>query len=734
MPPTAVATRRVTFRAMISLARRTLVALLGCAITATAMPAQAPACRPGVTALVLSGGGAKGLAHVGVIAALEAAGVRPDLIVGTSMGAMIGALYAAGSPAREIDSLARALAARDIFRAKELRGPVVWGSLLPLLLWEEGEAGFSIQSPAVRQYQVTAALNGAMLRGNLLARGNFDHLPIPLRVVATNLRDRSVVVLRGGDLAQAVRASIAIPLVFSPEKIGALTLTDGGLAANIPVGVARNEGAVRVLVSDVTERPADTLDLDSPLVIADRLLNWLFRQPADSLGADDLMIRPSVEGFRALDFSSAAVDSLIRLGRIAGDSMVARWSCQGLAATPRPPIAMPRKLLGLRGDASDPSGVRLLRRTLALEAPRAVNEAELQAQLFSLGEREVFREIWLGPIGTGDTVRLQPILRRLPRRVAGIGIAYDTELGGRVWGGFADRNLPVLHAEASGVLALGRFRRDLDLTGRRQTLLGRAVFSPVATLGLHGEDVRRFDVDGFEVPSDDLQHLAITTGVERFVGRDVRLSLMAEFRSWDAADLRTRFRSTASAAGGRLIIERLSDDRDQATRVEAAYTSRYRLVTGEFRSRGEWGGMRFEPHLRLGVGEMLPVPLTFSLGGEDGFPGLHLGERRGDREAFGALAVSRAVIGPLRVRLQGAIGRTAIGSTPTTLIGLPSTDGTATNRDLALRSRGVFARGGWVAGARVGIGSDTPLGPVRVEYGWNDAGREALFLRVGRWF
>lgn len=721
---------------MISLLRRPLALLLVGAVLASTAAAQAPACRPGSTALVLSGGGAKGLAHVGVIAALEAAGVRPDLIVGTSMGAMVGALYAAGYQAREIDSLARALAERDIFRARELRGPVVWGSLLPLLLWEEGEDGFSIQSPAVRQHQVTAVLNVAMLRGNLLARGDFDHLPIPLRVVATNLRDRSIVVLRGGDLAQAVRASIAIPLVFSPERIGDVTLTDGGLSANVPVGVARQAGAVRVLVSDVTERPADTLDLDSPLVIADRLLNWLFRQPPDSLGSEDLMIRPAVDGFRALDFSPNAVDSLIRLGRVAGDSMVAAWGCRGLAVPPRPAIEMPRLLLGLRGDASDPSGVRLLRRTLALESPRAVNEAELRQQLFSLGEREVFREIWLGPVGRGDSVRLQPTLRRLPRRVAGIGLAYDTEFGGRVWGGFADRNLPVLHAEASGVLALGRFRRDLELLGRRQTLLGRAVFSPVGTLGLHGEDVRRFDRAGIELPADNMKHLVVTAGAERFVGRDVRLAMMGEFRSWDAVDVLTRNRATASAAGGRVVIERRSDDRDQTARVEAAYTTQYRLAIAEFESRVEWQRLRFEPHLRVGVGDELPVPLAFVLGGEDGFPGLHLGERRGDREAFGSLTLSRAVIGPLRLRVQGAVGRTAVGRTPTTLIGPTGgeDDGTVTNDDLSRRPSGVFSRGGWVAGARIGIGSDTPLGPVRVEYGWNDAGREALFLRVGRWF
>jgi NTE family protein len=721
---------------MISLVRRPLLLLLAGAVLASTAAAQAPACRPGTTALVLSGGGAKGLAHVGVIAALEAAGVRPDLIVGTSMGAMIGALYAAGFSAAELDSVARALASDDLFRSKELRGPAAWGALLPLVLWEEGSRGFSLQSSAGRQPEVNAAVNAIMLRGNLLARGDFDHLPIPLRVVATNLRDRSVVVLRSGDLAQAVRASIAIPLVFPPEQIGSRMLTDGGLSANIPVSVARREGALRVVVSDVTERPADTLNLDSPLVIADRLLNWLFRQPPDSLGADDLMIRPAVEGFRALDFSPEAVDSLIRQGRVAGDSMVARWGCQGMPITRHPPIALPRVLLGLRGDASDPSGVRLLRRILALESPRAVNEAELRQQLFSLGEREIFREIWLGPAGRGDSVRLEPTLRRLPRRVAGIGIAYDTELGGRVWGGFLDRNIPWLHAEASGVLALGRFRRDLEFTGRRQTLLGRATFSPVLTLGLRTEDVRRFDRAGVELEADDLRQVVATAGVERMVGRDLRLALMAEARSWRDIGLQSRERRAGDAIGGRMAIERLGADRDRGARAQAAWTTQYRLVSAEVRTRAYLGSIRLEPRARLGIGERLPVGLTFPLGGDDGFPGLHLGERRGDREAYASLAISRAVAGPLRLRVLGAVGRTAVGSTPTTLIGPTSAavDGTGTNDDLVRRPSGVFSRGGWLTGARIGFGSDTPLGPVQVEYGWNDAGREALFLRVGRWF
>jgi len=694
---------------MLTLRRRSIVCfLVMVSIAFGRVEAQQPAaaCQAGITALVLSGGGAKGLAHVGVIAALEAAGIRPQLIVGTSIGAIIGSLYASGYTAHEIDSISRGLAGGDLFESKELRGPTAWGGLLPMVLWEAGDDGFSLQGSAVRQHEVNAVLNSTMLRGNLIARGDFDRLPIPLRIVATDVLDRSVVTIREGDLAQAVRASIAIPLVFTPERIGDRTLTDGGLSANIPVGVARAQGATRVLVSDVTERPADTLGLDSPLVMADRLLNWLFRQPDDSLGAADLLIRSNVEGFRSLDFSPASVDSLIRLGRIAGDAMVAQWACRGAVSAAPPVVPVPEQIVAIHGSRVDAPGLRLVRRALAFDGPRPVDEAVLRRQLLALGEREVFRAIWLTPEGRGDSVLLYPTWRRLPRRVAGLGIAYDTELGGRVWGGILERNIPLLHAEASAVLALGRFRRDLDLAGRRQTLFGRATFSPVATLGLRSENIRRFDMEGIELESDDYRQLLVTAGLERFIRRDYRVAVMAEGRTWRETALFDRTRGNGSALGARVVAERLADDRDHGVRGQVAWTSTYRLAMGEIKTRSEIGSVRVEPRVRVAIGDGLPIAMTFPLGGDDGFPGLHIGEHRGDRETLASLTLSRAIAGPLRLRLFGATGRTAFGNAPSD----------------------------WLVGGRVGLGSDTPLGPVQMDYGWNNQGREALFLRVGRWF
>src|SRR3954465_1443543 len=212
-------------------------------------PAAAQTCRPARTALVLSGGGAKGLAHIGVLRILDSLGIRPDLVVGSSMGAIIGAMYASGYTGREIDSLARALPISDLFRTYQPRSPRSWGPVQPLLLWDQGERGFNLQSASVAENEVNALVNAAMLRGNLLARGNFDSLPIPFRAVAADLRNRSPVVLSSGDLARAVRASFAIPLIFTPESLGGRILTDGGLAANIPTTVARAAGAQRLIVS-----------------------------------------------------------------------------------------------------------------------------------------------------------------------------------------------------------------------------------------------------------------------------------------------------------------------------------------------------------------------------------------------------------------------------------------------------------------------------------------------------
>ena len=228
---------------------------------------------------------------------LDSLGIRPDLVVGSSMGAIIGGMYASGYSGREIDSLARALPIADLFRTYQPRAPRSLGLLQPLVVWEQGARRFTIQSAAVDEAEVNALVNGAMLRGNLLARGNFDSLPIPFRAVAADLADRTAVVLATGDLARAVRASFAIPLVFAPESLDGRILADGGLAANIPIAVARAAGSRTGHRLGRHRAPGRFARPVLAHRLADRLLGFLFRAAGRFAGPGG---RPGPAGGRGI--------------------------------------------------------------------------------------------------------------------------------------------------------------------------------------------------------------------------------------------------------------------------------------------------------------------------------------------------------------------------------------------------------------------------------------------------
>ena len=174
-------------------------------------------------------------------------------------------------------------------------------------------------------------------------------------------------VLDSGDLARAVRASFAIPFVFTPESLDGRVLADGGLAANVPIAAARAAGAERVIVSDATERLTDSVDLYSPIVLADRLLGFLFQQPGDSLRPGDVLVRPAVEGFTGLNFSSANVDALIQRGVDAAETVSAQMPAASPAGHRAAPAALPTRVIGDLSIESPHASERLaLRRLLGL--------------------------------------------------------------------------------------------------------------------------------------------------------------------------------------------------------------------------------------------------------------------------------------------------------------------------------------------------------------------------------
>jgi predicted acylesterase/phospholipase RssA len=667
-----------------------------------ATPAAAQACRSPRTALVLSGGGAKGIAHIGVLAALDSLGIRPDLIVGTSMGAAVGALYASGYSGLVLDSLTRVTPLGQMFRSYRPRAPRSLGVLRPLVAWEQGERRFSLQNASLVEAEINALLNVGLLRGNLLARGDFDSLPIPFRAVATDLASGKPVVMKSGDLAQAVRASVAVPLVFTPERREGRFLVDGGLSANIPVAVARAEGAERVIVSDATEHPSETFDGYSPIRVADRLIEFLFQQPAESLRAGDVLVRPDVEGFTSLNFSAPRVARLLANGRAAADSTLASLTC-----VRGPPEARvrptPHRVTGFTAQGANDSERLVLERMLGLGLSDTLDVELLRSRLRALGVSDAYQSVWLGPRGSGDSVGFDLSMRRAARRVVAIGLAYDNELGGQLWAGGVDRRLLGLALEGSAAVFLDEFRKELYTGFRRKFQLVRQVLDPTFTVRLATEDVRQFDDDGDELAPLEAREAIGFLGVERVLPHGWELALGVQGHTWDEPA-----RDNVSTAGVVLRAVRASRERGEAVRAEAVWSGVYRRASVDAELFARFGVVRFTPRVRLGWGEDLPIQRGFPLGGADGFPGLHIGERRGNREAMLGLMLIAPVKGPLLARVEVAGGRTADGGA-------------------------LLGEDGWIGGIRAGIGADTPVGPVRFEYGYSTEGRGAVFVRLGEW-
>lgn len=277
--------------------------------------------------LALSGGGARGLAHIGVLKALEEAKVPIDYIAGTSMGAIVGGLYAAGYSSERLEEIALGVDWRDIFRDKPSRSqllPTQKESSPSSLL----QVSFSGWRPKIPQaltggQKLNSLLTSLTLEANYRAHSDFDRLLIPFRAVATDLISGREIVLRKGDLALALRASMAIPLIFTPVQAGSLLLADGGLVDIVPVDVVKGMGADLVIAVDVTAKLDPREMLEDPLAIGIRSATIVFRQASQRfLEASDLVIKPNLEGYTSLDYNQ--VEFMIKMGEEAAKAQIPR--------------------------------------------------------------------------------------------------------------------------------------------------------------------------------------------------------------------------------------------------------------------------------------------------------------------------------------------------------------------------------------------------------------------------
>lgn len=678
---------------------------LSLAFATLALPAALHAqgaCGPGPVALVLSGGGAKGLAHVGAIAALEARGIRPDLVVGTSMGAVVGALYASGHDARALDSLAHSIPLARAFRGYAPEPPAVFAARPPLLVWAEEGGRLELQASAAQVPLVNRILATELLEASLAAAGDFDRLAIPFRAVTTDLLADSAVVFRRGNLAEAVRASVSIPILFPPVEIGGRVLVDGGLVANAPVEVARQEGARRVIVVDVGDPAKDSLDFGSPLAMTAQMVSLLASQPIPPLGPGDLYIRPAVRDYELLDFRRNRVDSLIVLGRRAADSALATLGCPFPPAAPH--VAAPARPVLEVGTVRveglpAAEGARLARGLLLVPGNRVPLDT-LRTRIGTVYEREALRALW---IGADSATPAAVVLRARPpaRRRAVLGAAFDADLGGRVWVGVMDRALVSPAWEGSLAGAIGANRAGLEAGIRRRFPVSRLV--PTLSLGIERERVEFFEGD--LVAGDAVGRIGTAfLGLEVLLPAGWSAAAGALGAAWDDTD-----EPGATTGGATAWIRRLGEPGERLVDAFAIATPEWTVARATVEFQGRWGPVRFRPVARAGWGEDVPLALTQPLGGWQGFPGLPMGDRRSARELHGALAMAVRVLGPASAVLDAAAGRA---------------------RPLPESSHGEET----IYGGRIGLAVRTRLGAVAVAWGRNDQGGEQWMVRVGEWF
>jgi len=275
--------------------------------------------RPRV-GLVLSGGGAKGMAHVGVLRVLEEMHIPVDMVVGTSAGSAVGALYASGMSVAEIEQRFIDMDWFSSFRDDP-------GRAYKPVRRKQGEWRFPF-TPGLGVSSDGLRLGAGIIAGqnlgfilNELTRNvalveDFDRLPIPFRAVATDLETGNMVVLGKGNLATAIRASMSIPGVYAPAKLDGRLLVDGGVANNLPVSVARDMGADIIIAVDITDALMGPDKLREALSVFGQLTTIMTRRNTDQqlalLSEQDVLIRPDLDGFSSANFYNAPV--LFELG------------------------------------------------------------------------------------------------------------------------------------------------------------------------------------------------------------------------------------------------------------------------------------------------------------------------------------------------------------------------------------------------------------------------------------
>jgi NTE family protein len=525
-------------------------------------PGQAPARRPTI-GLALSGGAARGLAHIGVLKVLAQAGVAVDVVAGTSMGSVVGSLYAVGYGPAALDSI---FTAQDWFQLltdrvdrRDLPVDHKFAADRYLLTLPIYRGGIHLPRSVVAGQRVSELLT--RLTWSVHGIRDFHRLPLPFTAVATDLETGRAVVLDHGFLPDAVRASMAMPSVFSPVELDGAVLIDGGVVRNLPAQDARALGADFLICSDVTDplEPRDSI-VSFVDVLAQSVSFRVWDSEAAERSRCDVLIVPDVRTFSTFGFAQGR--EVIARGeaaaRAAVPAILGKLGARAAVSRPQPAVADPESVVvtAVRFAPSGHVPEPFLAHALGVRPPAWVSRAALGRRIERLYATGLFANVRYRldslPGDQPEERVLTVVTSERPAGQFGVGLRYDSRYKASV---LLSSTLGPVRAFGSGASLDARLGQQIRVGLTGWHAIGDA---ESITLGLGAEYTRSpFDLftGGRHVAEARVDLGGVSASLARTLGTAARLSLRAktEYAHWAqevaAVDSPAVDRTFASIAG-----------------------------------------------------------------------------------------------------------------------------------------------------------------------------------------
>ena len=720
-----------------------------CGVLLTLLASQAfsaPECggdavvdRPRI-GLVLGGGGARGMAHIGVIEELERLGVPVDCIAGTSMGALIGGLYAAGMSAAELRALVEDLDWVDAFddqTPREARPAQRRRDDLLVLPASVGVRDGEVILPEGAFSGQKIELRLARELSQRTRDGTFASLPIPFRAVATDLATGAAVTLAEGSVARAMRASMSIPAVFTPIRDGERLLVDGALANNLPIDVVRDMGAEVIIAVDVATPLMDSMAMRSALNVMRQLSHLMVQQNTRpqiaSLGNEDILIEPKLAAnLGPMDFDRA-VEEIIPTGRSAALAHEDRLRAYAYpnAAPPLTYPGSPPEVAYLELDNRSQLSDHLLLNRLGVTTPGPLDIDALEAgaaRVHALGRlKQVHWELMEREGITGIRVTVEPDIRAPRFLQYGLKLsANNTRNAVNLRLGWLETARDDLGAEWRAIAQIGEepalaveYFQPLDLDGRfylRPSASWERQRIPLleASQRIAEADITRFGADlefGYEFGNAAVARAGIRRYRTDVSGLDPDLTKgEVDGGEWRVEVLRDSLDNVFFPSSGRrssLLYRRSVSALGADHSFEQFEVFHFGARTRD-RLTLQWSAIAM-----LTLDDDAPLANQFRAGGFSRLSGYRASELAGQHFVMG-LVGARWRLSQSRI-LPAAIGGTLeYGNVWNERSDISVSDGLA---NLSLY-----------------FGYSSPLGPLYIGYGYGEGSKSAIFMSLGRPF